>query len=91
MSVPLSIFLVRYGVQVGEGNDVAAVGAQPLLVKATFPVLQLALVFIGDPDVGVVIIHANPSHSGVVTLQELMVHPLIMLRETDGHIRIQHH
>lgn len=87
MSVPLSIFLVRYGVKVGEGNDVAAVRAQPLLIKATFPVLQLALVFIGDPDVGVIIIHAHPSHSGVVTLQELVVHLLVMLRKTDEFIR----
>lgn len=88
--VPLSIILVRYGVQVGEGNDVAAVGAQPLLVKATFPVLHLALVFVDDPDVGVVVIHTHPSHSRVVTLQELMVNLLIMLSKTDGYIGIQH-
>lgn len=79
MSVPLSIFLIRDRVQVGEGDDVAAVGAQPLLVEAALPVLQLALVFVGDPDVGVVVVHAHPGHGRVVALQELVVHPLIML------------
>lgn len=80
MSVSLPVFLIRDGVQVGQGDDVAAVGAQPLLVKPTFPVLQLSLVFVGDPDVGVVVIHAHSGHCRVVTLQELLIHPLVMLR-----------
>lgn len=84
VSVPLSIFIIRYGVQVREGDDVTAVRAQPLLVEATFPVLQLALVLVGDADVGVVVFHAHSSHGWVVALQELVVHPLVMLREIDG-------
>lgn len=87
VSVPLSIFVIRYGVKVGQRDDVAAVWAQPLLVEAAFPVLQLALVLVGDADVGVVVLHAHPSHGGVVTLQELVVHPLIMLHETEKNIR----
>lgn len=89
VSVPFSIFVVRYGVQVREGDDVAAVGAQPLLIEAAFPVLQLALVLVGDADVGVIVFHAHPGHGGVVTLQELVVYPLVVLRKTDGCIRIQ--
>lgn len=89
MSVPLSIFIIRYRVQVREGNDVAAVGAQPLLVKATFPVLQLALVFVGEPDVFLISFHAHTSNSGMVALQELMVNSLIMLHETENHIRFR--
>lgn len=81
VSVPLPVVLVRYGVQVRQGDDVATVGAQPLLIKPTFPVLQLALVFVGDPDVGVVGIHAHAGHGRVVALQELLVHPLVMLRK----------
>lgn len=88
VSVSFSIFIVRYGVQVGEGNDVAAVWAQPLLVKATFPVLQFSLVLVGDADVGIIVFHTHPSHSGVVTLQELVVDPLIMLHKIDRCIRI---
>ena len=90
VSVPLSIFIIRYRVQVREGNDVTAVRAEPLLIKATFPVLQLALVLVGDADVGVVIFHAHPSHSGMVTFQELMVDLFIMLHKT-GKYRIRCH
>lgn len=82
MSVPLSVFIIGYRVQVWEGNDVAAVRAEPLLVEATFPVLQLALVLVGDADVGVIILHAHAGDGGVVAFQELVVHPLVMLHET---------
>lgn len=81
VSVPLSIFIIRYRVQVREGNDVAAVRAEPLLIKSAFPVLQLALVLVGDANVGVVIFQAHPSHGGVVTFQELVVDFLVMLHK----------
>lgn len=81
VSVPLPVFLVRDGVQVRQRDDVAAVGAQPLLVESAFSVLQLSLVFVGDADVGVVVLHAHSGHSRVVALQELLVHPLVMLRK----------
>lgn len=77
--VPLPIFFVRYGVQVRQRDDIATVGAQPLLIKSTFPVLQLSLVFVSDPNVRIVVIRAHSGHSRVVTLQELLVHPLVML------------
>lgn len=79
VSVPLPIFLIRYGVQVRQRDDIATVGAQPLLIKSTFPVLQLSLVFVGNPDVRVIVIHAHSGHGGMVALQELLVHPLVML------------
>lgn len=81
VSVPFSVFIIRYRVQVWEWDDVAAVRAQPLLIEAALPVLQLALVLVGDADVRVVL-HANPSHGRVVALQELMVDSLIMLQKT---------
>lgn len=87
VSVPFSILIIRYRVQVGEGDDVAAVRTQPLLIEATLSVLQLALVLVGDANVCVVF-HANPGHGRVVALQELMVYPLIMLhRQT--HITVK--
>lgn len=39
VSISFSIFIIGYGVQVGERNDVATVGAEPLLVEAALPVL----------------------------------------------------
>ena len=79
VSVPLPVFLVNYRVQVRQRDDIATVGAQPLLIKSTFPVLQLSLVFVGDPDVRIVVVHAHSGHCRVVTFQELLVHPLVML------------
>lgn len=86
VSVPFAVLVITYGVQVWEGDDVTAVRAQPLLVKAALPVLQLPLVLVGDADVGVIVLHADSGHSGMVALQELMVHPLIMLH-TDRDIK----
>lgn len=86
VSVPLSMFFIREGVQVGEWNDVAAVRAQPLLIKAALPLLQLALVLVGNVDIVGVVFHAHPSDSGVVALQEVPVHSLIVLHDTDRHI-----
>lgn len=80
MSVPFAVLVVRYRVEVGERNDVPAVGAQALLVEAALPVLQLALVLVRDADV-VVIFCAHASHSGVVAFQELVVYPLVMLHK----------
>lgn len=79
VSVPLAVLFIGDGIQVWQRDDVAAVRAVPLLNKAALPVLQLALVLVGDADVGVVILHAHPGHGGVVALQELMVHPLVLL------------
>lgn len=39
VSVPLPVFLIGNGVQVRQGDNVATVGAEPLLIKSTFPVL----------------------------------------------------
>lgn len=75
MAIPLAVLVIRQGVQVREGDDVTTVRAEALLVEATLPVFRLALVLIGDPNVGVVILHLDPGHCRVVTLQELMVHP----------------
>lgn len=87
MSVPLAqVFLLRDGVDVGQGDDVAAVRTQPLLVQAALPVLQLVLlVFVGDADVGVVGVHAHARHGGVVALQEIQVNLLVTLQTCISH------
>ena len=84
VSVPLAqVFLLRNGVDVGQRDDVAAVCAQPLLVQATLPVLQLVLfVFVGDADVGIVGVHAHACYGGMVTLQEVQVDLFITLRSS---------
>lgn len=79
MSVPLPVLFIGDGIQVGQWDDVAAVGAVPLLDEAALPVLQFALVLVGDANVGVVVVHAHPGHGGVVALQELVVDPLVLL------------
>ena len=43
MAVPLAVLVVRERFQVGQGDDVAAVGAEALLVEAALALLQLAL------------------------------------------------
>lgn len=83
VSVPLAILVIRDGVQVREGDDVAAVRAQPLLVEAALPVLQLSLVLVGDADVGIVVFHTHPGYCWVVALQEFMVHLLVVLHKVD--------
>lgn len=80
--VPLPVLVVGGRLQVGQRDDVAAVGAQPLLVEAALSILQL-LVLAADADVDVVALRAHPGDGGVVALQELAVHPLVVLRGTD--------
>ena len=89
VAVPLAVLVVRHGFQVGQGDDVATVGAETLLVKATLALLQLAVVLVGDADVGVVVdrrvcVHAHAGHRRVVTLQEVLVHPVVALEEEGG-------
>lgn len=80
VTVPLAVLVIRHGVQVGQGDDVSAVGAEPLLTEAAFPLFQLALVLVGHPHVGVQAVHLHACHRRVVAPQELAVDTLIALR-----------
>lgn len=87
VSVPFAqVFLFRNRVDVRQRDDVATVCAQPLLVEATLPVLQLVLlVFVGDANVRIVGVDAHTCHGGMVTLQEVQVDLFITLQMFISH------
>lgn len=81
VSVPLAqVLFLRNRVNVWQGDDVATVCTQPLLVQATFPVLQLVIfILVSDTAVRMVRVHAHAGHSRMVALEEVQVNLLITL------------